>query len=113
MAKSQNTIELFGKKHPIKFGMKFQDLFMQRLNIEKITDYQKQLGLLEKMETRQSFKVLSAFIISAVQAGTKKDIDFDDYDVLDYIQENPDVVESMTQAFINAQPKGDLGKSKT
>jgi hypothetical protein len=110
MKTKSHTITLLGKDYPIKFGMKFQDLFMQRLGIEKIADYQKQLGLLEKMETRQSFKVLAAFIICAVQSGAKKEIDFDDYEVLDFLNDHPEVVTNLTNSFVEAQPSGDLGK---
>ena len=116
MSTTANTIKLNGKDYPFRFGMKFQFEFMDQFNIEKISDYQKKIGLLEKMDSKESFKVLGVFIIAAIQAASKKPVDLDVADVLDCVIKDQSIVETMVSAFVQSQPKVEhpnaVGKQK-
>lgn len=110
--KSQ-TITLLGKQYPFRFGFKFQKIFMDLLEIQKITEYQRKLGLLEKMESIEAFDALGAFVIAGVQAASKKKLVFDSDEVVeDLMSTGGAVLEIMAAEFVKSQPKGDLGKSK-
>ena len=108
-------IKLSGKEYPFRFGMKFQRNFMQYFNIDKISDYQKKIGLLEKLETQSALDVLGVFIISAVNAASKTPVDLDVDDVLDEVINDSSIVEIMVAAFVESQPKNTqnaVGKGK-
>ena len=110
--KSTAKITVLGKKYPFKFGFKFQRLFMEEFDIEKITDYQKKLSLLESLDTNEAFKVLGVFIISAINAAANERVDLDLDDVItDVVYDNPEqglkIFEIMQRAFTQASPKNE------
>ena len=79
--KTTATIELNGVKYPFRFGMRFQRNFMNHFDIDLISDYQKKIGLLEKMNSQKAFDVLGVFIISAINAAAKEPVELDVDDV--------------------------------
>ena len=111
MSTTANTINLLGKEYPVRFGIKFQRIFMDRQGITKIADYQKRLALLGKMDGMDGFEVLSDFIFCAVQAASDKAIKIDMDDVLDDIMlNNAPVLQDLMVIFEKSQPKA-VGKS--
>jgi predicted glycosyltransferase involved in capsule biosynthesis len=99
------TIELNGVKYPFRFGMRFQRNFMNHFDIDLISDYQKKIGLLEKMNTQKAFDALGVFIISAVNAAAKEPVELDVDDVLDAVLNDNTIIETMVAAFVQSQPK--------
>jgi len=113
--KTTATIELNGKKYPFRFGMRFQRNFMNHFDIDLISDYQKKIGLLEKMNSQKAFDVLGVFIISAINAGSKEPVELDVDDVLDCVIDDNSIIETMVSAFVQSQPKATqkaVGKPK-
>lgn len=110
MSTTGQTMELLGKTYPFKFGMKFQRLFMEHYNIDKLTDYQKKISLLENIDGLKALDVLATFVISAVHAAQTKPTPFDKDELLEYLANNGDVVATAMQNYIKAQPSP-VGKS--
>jgi hypothetical protein len=111
-----NKIGVLGKSYPFKFGMKFQRNFMNSFKIQKISDYQKKIVLLEKLETLEALDVLATFVISAINAGSAKPVIIDKDDLLDDLINNgkaSEILGIMATAFKEANPNPNaLGKSK-
>lgn len=112
-------IKVLGKAYPFKFGMKFQRHFMNSFKIQKISDYQKKIGLLENLETLDALDVLAIFVISAINAASKEPVELDKDDVLDDLINSgkaAEVLGVMAEVFKESQPKANpenaMGKSK-
>ena len=116
MSTTANSITVAGKEYQLKFGMKMQFNVMDHFNIEKLSDYQKLLKRLTTPTTKSDFEVFGVFIVSAIKASYKEDIDLDFYDVLDEVTVNPNFINSFLEAFVNSQPKQEsqnaVGKGK-
>ena len=104
-----NKIKVLGKTYPFKFGMKFQRHFMNSFKIQKISDYQKKVGLLENLETLDALDALAVFVISAINAASSKPIELDKDDVLDDLINSgsaAEVLGVMAEAFKEATVAG-------
>lgn len=105
MKTTAQKIRLLGNDYPIRFGMRFQRLFMDYFDLELISDYQKHIEMLTVMNSKTSYKVLAVFILSAINAASKKPVDLDLDDILDAVIEDPSIIENMNKVFESSQSK--------
>lgn len=115
MSTTANKITLLGKEYPVRFGFKFQRLFMEYHRISKLTDYEKKINELTKMDNLESFRVLGSFVKIAIQSATKTNVILDEDDIIDAIIEDNSIMEDLMVIFQAAQPKTNpkaVGKSK-
>lgn len=129
MSTKATKIKVLGKGYPYRLGMKFKAVFMEKLGIVKLADYDKKIALLisdnPKMDTLESVNVLGYFVIAAIEAAATKPLKLDLYDVIDDIQLNGfDNIKPLFEAYTAEQmrileqikrsqnPDSALGKSK-
>ena len=128
MSTKANKIKVLNKTYPYRLGMKFKAVFMKNLNILKLADYDKKIGIIisekPRIETIADLEILGWFVLSAIQAATDKDLKLDVYDVIDDVQVNGfDNVKPLFTDYSNEQiaiiqrlqkqnPDHALGKSK-
>lgn len=110
-------VKILGKEYPVRFGFKFQKIYMDHIGTNKIADYQKSLQSLEKMDTTESWQALGYFVLAAIQAASKKPVDIDPDDIVDDLIINGDAVAAgLMEAFAASQPVASnpdaVGKSK-
>lgn len=117
MSTTSNTINLMGKEYPYRFGIKFQRVFMNRYKLKKVDAFQKKIGSIGA-GTLESLEVIGAIVLCAIQAASKKPVNIDPDDIIDFINtpEGQQEFLKMQEALTGAQPDEDetqdVGKSK-
>jgi hypothetical protein len=99
MSTTANSITLFGKEQPFRFGVKFKREFMNYYKLKKLSDFQKKIAIIDA-ETLESEEVISVFILSALRAASKKPVNIDPDDILDHLAKvGIEVLTPMFDAF--------------